>query len=338
MNKPTRIATPLLVALMLCVSLAPVRSTAQAPVSQTQNPQTTGSPSSAPQPSVKLNLIVVDESNHLVADVRQEEVSVLEDGVPQTITYFAKEELPVSYALLIDNSGSMRPVLDLLIKIGGSFVVANKPGDETAIMRFVDSDNIKVLADFTENRAVLGEGLDEMMVEGGQTAMLDAVYLAVERAARRREGDSARRRAVVLITDGDERASYNKTSQVYEQLRKNDVEVFVLGLVKWGSDAGSHLRPNDRVKLLDSIAQESGGHALYPKKVNELADAVNEISREMRSRYVIGYTSANAATDGKLRKVEVRIADAPGRPKRTAVTRAGYYAPGVESKEKDKKK
>lgn len=327
----------------LALCLSPARTSLRAqqqPAAQTQTEHTPVSASLSPAswPLVKLNLIVTDESDQSIADVPREDVSILEDGVPQVITYFATVELPVSYTLVFDNSGSMRRVMDVLVKTGGSFFVANKAGDETALMRFVDSDNIRMLADFTESRAVIGEGLEQLYIEGGQTAILDAVYLAVDRTAQRRADEGARRRAIVLITDGDERASYYKLSRVQELLRKNRVQVFVLGLMNSHSYEGSRLPPRGRVKLLDALAQESGGHAFYPNNVSELAADVSEISRELRTQYVVGYTSTNATANGKFRKVEVKVADVAGRPKRMTFTRTGYYAPGDESKEKDKKR
>jgi Ca-activated chloride channel family protein len=345
MNNRTRTARPLLVALTLCLSLVSTRSTAQPPISQTQNPQTTDSPSSTPQPSVKLNLIVVDESNHAIADVRQEEVSVLEDGVPQVVTYFAKEELPVSYGIVLDNSGSVEPILKVLRATAGSLINTNQTGDETFLLRFVDSAEIRLITDFTSDRDALISGLMQMRTEGGQTAVIDAVYMAVEHAAARRKPGERRRRALVLISDGEDRASYYRKEQLIKLIRQSGVQIFVIGLTGELDKESGFIRKSPReraVALLESIASESGGRAFFPefkkKNVEELKAAVNEIATDLHAQYVVGYTPTNAAADDKFRKVLMKVIDAPGQPKRRVVARTGYYVPGVGSKEKDKKK
>ncbi|MCA1629183.1 MAG: VWA domain-containing protein [Acidobacteria bacterium] len=332
----------MLCALASCAALIPVNLSAaqDKPPTQTQATPTNPTTPAQPAPAVRLNLIVIDEQRHTGAAARREEVSVFEDNIAQTITYFEKETLPVSYALLVDNSGSMKPVLEMVVRTCGSLVVANKPGDETAIIRFVDSEEIKILELFTDSKQSLGEALALMRTEGGQTALIDAVYLAVETVAERRRDDPARRRAIVLITDGDDRSSYYKSSQLQKLIRESGVQAFVIGFTQVADREGGLLSARARekaTKLLDSIAQESGGRTFYPKKVPDLVAAVGEIARDLRTQYVVGYESTNAARDGKFRKVEVKIADTPTQPKRIAVTRSGYFAAGGEPRKKDKK-
>jgi Ca-activated chloride channel family protein len=325
-------------ALASCASLLPAHLAAARRAQQTQTTPT--SPSQPAKPAVKLNVLVLDEQKHAGADARREEISVFEDNVPQAITYFEKETLPVSYALVVDNSGSMQPLLDRLIKTGVSLVIANKPEDETAIIRFVDSESVKMLQGFTGDKSLLRAALGSMRTEGGQTALVDALYLALETVAGRRRGDPARRWAIVLVTDGDERASYYKSSQLQKLIRESGIQVFVIGLTDNLDGEGGNIRRSPREKakiLLDSIAHESGGRVFYPKKVPDLIDAVDEIARELRTQYVVGYEPTNVARDGKFRKVEVKIADSAGQPKRIALARGGYFAVGGEPKKKEKK-
>lgn len=310
---------------------------------QTQAPAPTVSPSqpAQPAPAVKFSFLVIDEQQRTGAEARREEISVFEDNVPQAITSFAKEELPVSYALLVDNSGSMKPVLEMVARTCGSLVVANQPGDEATIIRFVDTDNIMILQTFTDSRQALTEALTQLHTQGGQTALIDAAYLAVETVAERRRDDAARRLAVVLITDGDERSSYYKLSQLQKLIRESGVQVFVIGFTEVVDRAGGFIHPNSRekaIKILDSIARESGGRAFYPKKVPDLIAAVGEIAHNLRTQYVVGYEPTNAARDGKFRKVEVKIADTHAAPKRIALARAGYFAAGGEPRKKDKQR
>lgn len=349
-------AAALLSALALSLAISPALLTARQQGSQIQTPQvqTTSAPPQTPtptppapsptlQPTVKLSLIVTDESGRAIDDVRREDVSVTEDGVPQTIIYFGRETLPVSYIVAIDNSRSMESLVITLARTGGSLIAANKSADEAAIMRFVDSDNVKLLQDFTDSQVDLVKALNDLHTEGGATALLDAVYLAVEKAADWREGDTTRRRAVVLVTDGDERSSYYKLSQLEKLLRETGVPVFIIGFTKIVDREGGFQSGKAREKatqLLDLISRETGGRVFYPEEMRDLVDAVNQIARDMRTQYVVGYAPTNAASDGTFRKVEVTVASAPGQPKRIAFTRSGYVGPGGSPKgeEGDKKK
>lgn len=287
---------------------------------------------------VRLNVFVSDESsNDLVADLRQEDFRVEEDGVPQTINYFAREELPVSYAIIVDNSGSTRSMLESLIRAGEALVSANKAVDETMIVRFIGSDQISVMQNFTDNQLALVRALEEMYVEGGQTAILDAVYLSATRVGERRR-DETRRRAIVLFTDGEDRSSHYKQSEVQKLLYEHDVQVFAVGIVAHLDSSGGFTRKSAKdqaVKLLNSLTQETGGRAFYPKNLRELQAAVNSITRELRTQYVIGYQPSNNTRDGKFRKVQVKLnetaaAAAGGGKKRTVRLRAGYIAPGAK--------
>jgi Ca-activated chloride channel family protein len=294
-----------------------------------------------PAPPVKLNVIVSDGSGGSAAEVRREEISVKEDGVPQTITQFTKEELPVSYALVIDNSGSVSPLLNYVVRTAGTIVSGNKAGDETMIVRFVDSDKIEQIQDFTDDSGDLERALASLYIDGGHTAVIDAVYVSAQRVAARRKEDAGRRRALVLISDCENRASRYSESELINLLRREGVQVFVIAFLM-GLDDNTWSREHSpkwrAIKLAEKLAAETGGRAFFPKKVDELIKAVAEVSRDLRSQFVVTYASANANADGKFRKVEVKIADAPGRAKRKAVTRAGYFAPGggPEGKKKEK--
>jgi len=292
---------------------------------------------------MRLNVIVSDESNRVVADLRREDFRVEEDGVPQTLTHFAREAAPVSYTLVVDNSGSLRSVLDNILRACATLVSANQPADETSVTRFVGSDQITVVEDFTDGQAALMKGLSGMYVEGGQTAVVDAVYLSALRVAERRTDEVGRRRALVLLTDGEDRSSYYRPSELEKLLRKLDVQVFVIGIVSIldRNEGIISKSPRDKATaFLNSLARETGGRAFFPKNVKEMQEAVNEIARDLRTQYAISYQTSNPNRDGKFRKVQVKLSEATAGGKRTVHTRSGYFAPGgkdegkKESKEK----
>ena len=183
-----------------------------------------------------------------------------------------------------------------------------------------------------------------MYVEGGHTALIDAVYMSAESVGKRRKDEAGRRRALILLTDGEDRLSHYKQDELQKLLRRLDVQIFAIGITANLSDDGGFIRKSPReqaTKLLNTLAQETGGRAFFPKKVKELQDAVATITRELRTQYVISYQSSNASRDGKFRKVQVKVNDsATGGAKRSIHTRTGYFAPGArgegkpESKEK----
>lgn len=280
---------------------------------------------SSQQPSmVLLNVRVTDEAGHAVSDVRQEDVRVVEDNVPQTISFFSKEEVPLSYGLLIDNSGSMRTQLDKVLDAGRLIINGNQPDDEAFLVRFVSTDSIQVVTDFTSRKAALFGGLDSLYVEGGQTAVIDAVLLSLEYAAKNRKGaDGNRRLALVIVTDGEDRGSRFKRAELVERLHRDDIQIFAIGLVKQIEDRKSRDKATDLLKFL---AQETGGRAFFPNSTSELRGIAEEITRDLRTQYLVGYIPANGKVNNTFHKVQVTVAESQGKEKRVGVTRVGYIA------------
>lgn len=298
----------------------------------TAQPQETAKPVQAgTQPSiVLLNVRIADEAGRPVSDVRQEEIRVSEDGVPQTISFFSKEELPLSYGLAIDNSGSLRSQMDKVIEAGKIVVNGNSPNDETFLLRFISSDKIELVTAFTSNKALLFQALDSLYTEQGQTAVIDAVHVAIEGLAKsKRRLDSNRRRALVLITDGEDRASQYKRSELTELLHKEDIQIFVIGLTN--QIEGWRERGEAR-DLLKFLARETGGRVFFPNSASELRGIAEEITHDLRTQYLIGYTPTGVKPGKSFHKVQVTVAESQGKGKLVAVTRVGYIAAPVQNR------
>jgi Ca-activated chloride channel family protein len=274
--------------------------------------------------AVNLNVIITDEANRAVGDVRREDVRLTEDGQTQTINSFALEERPISYGLVIDTTGSLRTLMNEVVETGRAIVSANRPGDEAFVMHYTDSDTIEVDQGWTTNRAALEEALDDLFVQGGLTATLDALHSALTYAARPRstDGKESRRRALVLITDGEDRGSRQSNPEtLLSRLRESDVQIFVIGLTKLVKE----VRNRDKAAaLLTRIAQETGGRAFFPKSFTEMPDVLKELTANLHAQYVISYRPTNEKRDGSFRKLQVTLAQ--GKGKRTAITRSGYIA------------
>ena len=282
---------------------------------------------------VNLQVRVIDRFNSPVNSVRPEDFKVYEDGVLQPIFNVSREEVPISYGLAVDNSGSMRSQIDKVIEAAKEIVNSNKPGDETFLVRFIDSTKIETLQDFTANKQSLMDALDSMFIEGGQTAIIDAVYLSAEHVSsyKKSDFDDRRRRALILVTDGEERNSFYKKEQLFAKLREEDVQIFVIGFVnELDKDNGGLIRKSSReesMNLINRLAKETGGRAFFPNSLSELPNIANEIIRDLRTQYIVSYSPTNKARDGSFRSIRVAVAEAPGGEKRIALTRNGRNAP-----------
>ena len=281
---------------------------------------------------VTLNVRVIDRNNRPIDNVKESDFHIFEDGIEQPVAFFTREEIPVSYGLAVDNSGSLRSQLQSVIDAGKSIINSNKPGDETFLVRFISSDKIETMQDFTSNMDLLLEGLDNMYVEGGQTAVIDAVYLSAERVAEFKKGDDndRRRRALIVVTDGEDRASFYPQEKLFARLREADVQIYVIGFVNELEKDGGFIRKSSRdkaVTLLNKLASETGGRAFFPQSTSELPRIANEIVRDLRTQYVLAYNPTNKARDGSYRAIKVAVSDSTGRDKRIALTRAGRTAP-----------
>ena len=280
---------------------------------------------------VQLHVRVIDRNNRPINDVPQSAFHVFEDGTPQAIETFSREEVPISYGLAVDTSGSLRSQLQSVIDAGKTIINANKTGDETFLVRFISSDKIETVQDFTANKDLLMDGLDSFYVEGGQTAIIDAVYLSAEHVSEYRRGDEGdrRRRALILITDGEDRNSFYKQEQLFAKLREEDVQIFVIGFVNELDKEAGLIRksPRDKaVMLINKLATETGGRAFFPDSIADLPQIASEIIRDLRTQYVIAYNPTNKTQDGSFRAIKVSVDQPSGGDKRIALTRTGRLA------------
>ncbi|HYW74758.1 MAG TPA: VWA domain-containing protein [Pyrinomonadaceae bacterium] len=280
---------------------------------------------------VTLHVRVIDRNNHPINNIRKDDFHVTEDGVPQPIFSFTEEEVPVIYGLAVDTSGSLRPQFEQVISAAKTIINSNKKGDETFLERFISSDKIETIQDFTDKKDFLMDGLDQLYIEGGQTAVIDGVYLAAGHVAdyKKSADDDRRRRALIVVTDGEDRQSYYNEAQLFSQLREEDVQIYVIGFVnELDSDRGL-IRKSSKDKavgLLNRLATETGGRAFFPNSIGELPQIASEIVRDLRTQYVLSYDPTNKAHDGTYRAIKVTVAQPATGDRRIALTRPGRTA------------
>ena len=287
---------------------------------------------------VNLNVRVVDRNNRAINNLTQTDFKVFEDNVLQPIEFFSKSEVPTNYSLVIDNSGSLRQQIEKVIEAGKIIIGTNRPDDESSIVRFVSSDKISIEQDFTANKTDLFDALDDLYIEGGQTAIIDAVYLAAEKVdsyEKSRNPTDLKRRALILVTDGEDRDSFYKEPQLYQLLHESDVQIFVIGFVNELSKEGGFISksPQGKAKaFLERLATETGGKTYFPNNVSELNVIAQDIASELRTQYSIGYSPTNKVQDNSFRNLKIVVADGANKEKRIAISRSGITRSGNNTK------
>ena len=181
--------------------------------------------------------------------------------------------MPVSYGLVVDNSGSFRALLDKVIGVVSGIIDENRPGDEAFLVTFVDAPKIKLRQEMTENKGDLRDAAENMFIEGGPTAILDAVKFSADELVRSSRKEPERSRALVLVTDGDERGSGASVEDVVKLLKNEKIRVFVVAMAE----------EKVYTKVLDRLARETGGAKYSPKTKNEIATAYKSLSEAIRT-------------------------------------------------------
>lgn len=183
-----------------------------------------------------------------------------------------RQDPPISYGLVIDNSGSYRRLLEDLIRFASAVLGANVEGDETFFVRFVDTQKIKLEQEFTTNTREVLDSVENMYVEGGQKSILDAVRSSGVYLAENARTDPGRLRSIVLVTDGDERFSLAKPEETIDLLKKADIRVYAVAI--------SEEAP--KTKLLERLTRETGGRLYVMKNKSELRSAAAEVAAAIR--------------------------------------------------------
>jgi Ca-activated chloride channel family protein len=265
-------------------------------------------------PTVQLSLIVTDGNDKSLNTISKDDIRLVEDKVEQTVLSVEPDARPVDLGIALDASGSTRRFLNPIVKAASLIVVNRQPKDEIFIERFISTDKIEKLQDFSSDEKVLLNALDSMYVEAGQSAVIDAVYTAVNYVAEHNR-NSDRRKAVVIFTDGEDRNSYYNIEKLLKLLHKEKVQIFVVGFIMDLTNqqtAIARAGNKDRaIKLLNTLAEETGGRVFFPRDNSELSDSVAQIVHDLRGQFQITYQSTNA--DKKdFRKVDVNLSSAGG--------------------------
>jgi Ca-activated chloride channel homolog len=273
---------------------------------------------------VVMHTSVYDKNGHFVGGLSKEAFALFEDGVEQKIGFFSQEDVPVSLGILLDLSGSMRSKMDQITKAALAFIRASNPEDQVFLIGF--NEQVELLQDYTSDIDEVADSLDNIIVTGG-TALYDAIYLGVQKA----ETGIKPKKAIVIITDGEDRDSYYKLDELVGKVQESDAQVFCVGFLNAVPDKGLFGRwsksvPEKARDALQRISEDTGAKAFFPQKLTEINNIVSEIAHDLRNQYSIGYTSSNTARDGSYRRVKITLSTAAG-ANTHARYRRGYFAP-----------
>jgi Ca-activated chloride channel homolog len=260
---------------------------------------------------------VVDKSGHLVTTLSKDAFTVLEDGKPQEIKVFRREDIPVSLGLIVDNSGSMRDKRAKVEAADLGLIKESNPNDEAFVVNFNDEAFLDLPhnKDFTSDIKELEEALTRVDSRGG-TAMRDAIRMSIDHLKEKAHKD---KKALVVVTDGNDNSSVISLENLVKAAQQSEVLVYGIGLL--GEEERREAQRAQRA--LKSLAEATGGEAFFPKDVNEVDKIAHQVARDIRNQYTIAYSPSNTALDGTYRKIEIKV-NAPGNLK--VRTRSGYYA------------
>ncbi len=271
---------------------------------------------------------VLDKNGHFVSGLKKDVFKLFEDGVAQNVSSFSQEDVPISMGIVIDTSGSMRNKIDLVNKAALAFIRASNADDQVFLVGF--NDQVELLEDYTNDIDAITDALDNMVVTGG-TALYDAIYLGVQKA----QNGIKPKKAIVLITDGEDRDSYYKLDELVAKVQESDVQIYCVGFLNAIPEKGlfghwSKSVPEKAHDALQRISDETGGKAYFPQKIPELSTIVSEIAHELRNQYSIGYISSNSARDGSYRKIKIALDPSVATTNHVRYRR-GYFAPKPQS-------
>lgn len=262
---------------------------------------------------------VTADDGRFVSGLDKDNFKIYEDKVPQEIAYFSSEDIPVSVGIIFDVSGSMKDKLKTAVDAAFTFIKGGSPDDEYFVIEFSDRP---IGTQFTSDITKLQARLLAVKAKG-RTALYDAVYMGLNQL----EESNNPKRALLLITDGEDNRSRYTFSNVKEFIKEKDVQMFAIGV----SDGPGDTSAEQGRSLLRDLSSISGGNSFFPSSVYSLEEICRNIARELKYQYVIGYKSSNTAKDGEWRKIKI-TAEYPNN-KLNVRSRAGYYAPSPEGKE-----
>jgi Ca-activated chloride channel family protein len=313
--------------LYLCLLAAPVAAEGQKSDEPAARTARSGQPDFRTSVDlVSLTVTVTDRERRFVQGLRSDDFVVLEDGVPQPVTFFGVETVPLDLALLVDSSSSMRDELEIVRDAAAGLLRMLRAGDRASLVEF--RQGVRVAEALTGDLGKVAAALRGIR-PGGATSLYNALYVTLKEFQKRAvvDGD-VRRRAIVVLSDGEDTTSMLSFEDVLEQAKRSGVVIYTISL-RASAGLPPEILGNQRSTMeadygMRALAYDTGGRAFFPKASRELKAIYADVGQELAAQYALGYVPSNPMRDGTWRHVAVRVSRRPDvRPR----TRSGYYAP-----------
>ena len=267
---------------------------------------------------VTLTLTVTDLYGRFVSGLNKNAFTIFDNNEEQEITFFSDADAPVSVGILFDVSDSMSgEKIGKARKALEKFINTSHPSDEYFLIGF--NSRAQLLLDRTRDGEAILQKLTLVQTKGN-TALYDACYLGIERVTR----GTRQKKAMLIISDGQDNASRYNFNEVRRLMKETDVTVYAVGIMD-GRDAGSMMGMQGQA-FLDELTSVTGGKAFYPSTDVEMDEIFERIALELRHQYSIGFTPKDFTPDGKWHKTKVKVKPPRGISRLTVRTREGYYA------------
>ncbi|HKV28921.1 MAG TPA: VWA domain-containing protein [Candidatus Acidoferrales bacterium] len=332
---PERIAAPSLpgylrIALVIVFSFCAASASAQSqPPIQNQPPIQIPRPGALQQKPytlkktvdmVRLPVTVVDSKGNFIPELKEQNFHILENKIPQKISAFSSDDIPIGVGLVIDNSASMKSKRARVNAAAMSFVQTSNPQDQVFVVNFNDEYYLDMDTDFTNDPAVLKAALERIDSRGG-TALYDAILGSMNHLKK-----AAREKKVLLVvTDGVDKDSKTSLANTVQKLQQSNTVIYAVGLFTEHDDDREDKRQGK--KALVALTQATGGEVYFPQTIAEVDDICKRIAQDIRDQYMIGYYPTNTAKDGTYRAVKVELTGVKRHGKIVVRARPGYYAP-----------
>jgi Ca-activated chloride channel homolog len=271
---------------------------------------------------VQLDVIVIDQNNNPIYGLGKDDFTVYEDKVKQQVESVNREEIPISFGIVIDTSGSMRNKIKTITDASLALIRQKRPDDEGFVVQFKAES--EMVQPFTKDESDLVSALEQIYTSG-PTALLDAIIHSSEYA---HKNGKQRRKAIIVISDGLDKNSAVKEKEVIEAIKGNEVQLYMIGFIEKEEQPTNafYKSPSQKAReMLERVANDSGGRAFFPRELSEIPAIAAQIAKDLRTQYVVSYYPYNTSKDGTFRTVQVDV-NSKGTQRLIARSRQGYYA------------
>jgi len=317
-------------ALLAVLWASPARPQNNEPAAKADSAAQETSPKSI---KIQVNLVnvlftVTDKKDHMILDLKQDDFRLFEDGQPQTIRFFSREtDLPLRIGVLIDTSNSVRERLRFEQEAAIDFLnEAVRPGQDQAFVVGFDVEP-QIVQDYTDDLDKLASAI-RGLAAGGTTALFDAIYDSCQKKMQvSPPTEPYLRRVLIIVSDGRDNTSEHSREEALSMAQHSEAIIFAISTNNSGTNTAGARTPSSFSqgdKTLIRLAEQTGGRAFFPFEATDLASSFQEIARELRSQYSLGYISTNQAHDGTFRTILVETTEKGLKVR----AKAGYYAAG----------